>query len=144
VEGRLDELNFYNEIQASQLGGFIENLGDLGFMRMGGPRITQRVFTQAWEEDAISLDFYRTYYYANQSFYVPKKFFASIYELKNEELLECSEWEGLWVGTSIRISNWVEKYIGISGDMDGFPDALRAIGGWRPPAVAARRCASRC
>ena len=119
VEGRLDELNFYNEIQASQLGGFIENLGDLGFMRMGGPRITQRVFTQAWEEDAISLDFYRTYYYANQSFYVPKKFFASIYELKNEELLECSEWEGLWVGTSIRISNWVEKYIGISGDMDG-------------------------
>ena len=119
VEGRMDELNFYHELQASKLGGFIEDLGHLGVMRIGGPQIAQGVFTQAWQEDAISLDFYRTYS-ANQSFSTPKKFFANISEVTKDELYECSKWEkALWVYVSIRIPNWVEKYVEISGDMDG-------------------------
>ncbi|CAJ1424611.1 unnamed protein product [Effrenium voratum] len=88
-------------------------------MRIGGPQIAQGVFTQAWQEDAISLDFYRTYS-ANQSFSTPKKFFANISEVTKDELYECSKLEkDLWVYVSIRIPNWVEKYVEISGDMDG-------------------------
>ena len=89
--GRRDEWETFQSIQQSRLGGVIEVLGSAGFTTRDGVAVPKALLDEAFEEDLIALDFYKSYH-VNQSYKEKiRSYFATMDEIAAFGPLKCEE-----------------------------------------------------
>ena len=87
-------LPFFEEFQQAQ-GQAAEDLGSMGYVGGDGLQAKGSVL-EAAASDGVALEYYKSY---NLTFHKPQKYFDTLWDLPEEQLLKCND--------SLIVSPWI-------------------------------------
>ena len=106
-------LQFFEEFQ--QVNGQVaEDLGSMGYVGSDGLHVKGSVLEDA-ANDGLALEYYKSY---NRTFHEPQKYFDTLWELPEEQLLKCND-SFNDVPLDSMISDRMKNYLDWTGDVDG-------------------------
>ena len=106
-------LPFFEEFQQAQ-GQAAEDLGSMGYVGGDGLQAKGSVL-EAAASDGVALEYYKSY---NLTFHKPQKYFDTLWDLPEEQLLKCNDSFNS-VPLDSTVSDRMKNYLDWTGDVDG-------------------------